>query len=167
MIRERTPPDVADEILRSIQNFLLRLKDFSKQFRFRKGPYPLFHTDFYNSNIIIDSEHNVLSVIDWENAIVAPWEIVEFAKDISIVPPAIDGSFYCENEATRQMIAERRNYVELVRKAEKARQFDGNLSTTLGDSNVQNLAHAIWLYEDGRIGFYTKVLEAFEERQRC
>src|SRR5690349_7823747 len=45
MIRERTPPDVVDEILRSIQNFPSRLKDFSKQFRFREGPYPLFHTD--------------------------------------------------------------------------------------------------------------------------
>jgi len=39
----------------------------------------------YRGNIIIDSKHNVLSVIDWENAIAAPWEIVEFAKDISYI----------------------------------------------------------------------------------
>lgn len=75
MIRQTTSLDVVDveEIVRSIQNFPSRLKDFSKRFLFREGPIPLFHTDFYSSNIIIDSEHNLLSVIDWENAIVAPW----------------------------------------------------------------------------------------------
>jgi hypothetical protein len=89
---------------------------------------------------------------------------MEFAKDLSIMPPAMDRSFYYENEATRQIIAKRRNYVKLVRKAEEAWQFNSNLSITLGDSDIQNLAHAIWLYKDGKIGFYTKVLEAFKER---
>jgi hypothetical protein len=160
-VRERTPSTVVVEILKSIQTFPSRIQEFSKQFRFRKGPYPLFHTDLYNSNVIVDSEHNVLSVIDWENAIVAPWEAVEIFKNLSIVPAVMDGPFYRKNEAA---LAERENYVELVKKAEQARQLDNNLSATLGDWDVQNLTHAIWLYEDGRIGFYNKVLEVLQGR---
>lgn len=77
----------------------------------------------------------------------------------------MDGPFYNEDEETRQRAADRRNYVQLVRKAERERELDSNLSTTLEDWDVQNLAHAIWLYEeDGRIGFYTAVLEAFGTR---
>ncbi len=37
MIRERTPADVVDEILRSIQNFPLRLKDFQSSSAFAKA----------------------------------------------------------------------------------------------------------------------------------
>lgn len=123
-------------------------KGFFKAVPLCEGPYPLFYTDFYNSNIIIDSKYNMLSIIDQKNAIIAPWEIVEFAKNLSIMPPVMDGSFYYENEVICQIMTEQRNYVELVRKAEEVRQFDGNLSIILGGSDVQNLAHAIWLYKD-------------------
>jgi hypothetical protein len=40
-----------------------------------------------------------------------------------------------ENEAKCQRLAERRNYVELVRKAEEARQLDDNLSPESGICN--------------------------------
>jgi hypothetical protein len=72
-------------------------------------------------------------VIDWENAIVAPWEMVEFIKDLSIVPPVMDGPLYREEESDREIVAERGRYIEFVQKMEKARQLDSKLSTTLGD----------------------------------
>lgn len=161
-IRERTPPDMADRVLRSIRTFPSRLREFAQRSRFRGGPFPLFHSDFYKSNIIIDSRHTILSVIDWENAFVVPWEMVEFAKDLSIVPPALDGPLYRENEASRRRLMERKKYVESARRAEGARGLDNCLSAILDDSHVQHFAHAMWLYQDGRIGFYGDVLDEYE-----
>ncbi|KAI0398907.1 kinase-like protein [Xylaria palmicola] len=162
-IRERTPKDLADEVLECIKAFPSRLKQSIPNLRFREGPFPLFHTDFYNSNIIINPQHDILSVIDWEDALVAPWELVEFAKGLSIVPPAMDGPLYREDEVRRQLLAERMKYVELAKDAEKARGLDNCLSAILEDSNAQHFAHALWLYEDGRIGYYGAILDAFGE----
>lgn len=84
-IRERTPPDIVDEILRSINDFPSRQVEFSHNHTFQSGPFPIFHTDLYTSNILVDSEYCIQGVIDWEDAIVAPWEVVEFIKDLTIV----------------------------------------------------------------------------------
>lgn len=110
----------------------------------------------------MDSEYRVQSVIDWDNAIIAPWEMVKFIKDLSIVPPVMDGPLYCEEESDREKFAERTRYIEVVKKTEKALHLDSKLSIAFGDRNTQNLASAIWLYFDGRIGFYSSVFELFE-----
>lgn len=109
--------------------------------------------------MIIDEQYNLLVVIDWEDAFVAPWEMVELAKELSIVPPMMDGPLYHETEAKHQQKAERREYIELARQAETTRGLENRLSTTLADSDVQNLAHAMWLFEGGRIGLYDRVVE--------
>ena len=158
VIRERTPPDLVEEVLQSIRSLPARLEEFARKCHFREGPFPLFHTDFYTSNMIIDEQFNLLAVIDWEDAIIAPWELVEFAKELSIVPPAMDGPLYRDTEAKRQLNAERGEYIEIARKVEMRRGLDNRLSSTLANSAVQNFAHAMWLYEDGRIGFYDLVM---------
>lgn len=104
-------------------------------------------------------QHNVLSVIDWKDAIVAPWEMVEFTKELLIVPSAMDGPLYHEGDATFQHLAERKENFKLAREAEAARGLDSCPSTILGHSDVQNLAHTKWLYKSGRIGFYDRVLD--------
>ena len=168
VIRERTPSEVVDEVLRSIKAFPSRVRELAQGFPFREGPFPLFHTDFYNSNIIIDSEYDILSVIDWEGSFIVPWELVEFAKDLIIVPSAMDGPLYREDEARRQRLEERMNYVKFARQAEISHGLDNKLSATLEDTNVQHFAHAMWLYETGRIGFYGDVLdELVKSRKFC
>jgi Ser/Thr protein kinase RdoA (MazF antagonist) len=154
-VRERTPADLVDDILKSIQNFRLQLVDFAQRHCFQSRPFPIFHTDLYKSNILLDSEYNIQGVIDWENAIVAPWEMVEFIKDLAIVPPVIDGPVYHEEDSDREVLADRRKYIEAVQEIEKRQQLDNKLSTVLSNWNTQNLAHALWLYLDGKIGYYT------------
>lgn len=161
-IRERTPVEHVDEILKSIKDFPLKLLNFTQRYCFQEGPFPIVHTDLYKSNILVDAEYRVQSVIDWENAIIAPWEMVEFIKDLSIVPLVMDGPLYCEEESDREKFAERIRYIEVVKKTEKALQLDSKLSMAFGDQNTQNLASAIWLYSDGRIGFYSSVFKPFE-----
>jgi hypothetical protein len=161
-IRKRTPSELVDEILISIKDFPFQLRNFAEHYCFQEGPFPVFHTDLYKSNVLVDSEYQILSIIDWENAIVAPWELVEFIKDLSVVPPVMDGPLYHEEESDREILTARREYIEAVQKMEKARQLDNKLSTTLSNWCTQNLAHAIWLYHEGRIGFYTSIFKLFE-----
>ena len=40
-----------------------------------------------------------------------------------------------------------------------AADLDSRLSTVLGDEKLQNFAHAMWFYENGRIGLYCRVLD--------
>lgn len=87
--------------------------------------------------------------------------MVEFAKDLCMLPPALDGPLYHEDETDRKRLADRENYINLVRAAEEARGLDHHLSVTLANSTVQNFAHAMWLYQiDGRIGFYNDVINS-------
>lgn len=71
-IRERTPSEHVAEILKSIKDFPLKLLNFAQHYYFQEGPFPIIHTDLYKSNILIDSEYRIQSVIDWENAIITP-----------------------------------------------------------------------------------------------
>lgn len=160
-IRERTPPEVGDEIIKSINDFPSRLLEFAKSFPFQSGPFPVFHPHLKISNILVDSEYRIQGVIDWEDAIVAPWEVIEFIKDLTVVPPIMSGRFYKE-ELTRQKLAERDIYLQSVKEKEVARQTDNKLSETLGNRGTQDLAHAFWLYPDGKIGFYSSVFESFQ-----
>jgi hypothetical protein len=160
-IRERTPPEIGDEIIKSINDFPSKLLEFANHFPFQSGPFPIFHPDLKISNILVDSEYRIQGVIDWEDAIVAPWEVVEFIKDLTIVPPIMSGHFYKE-ELAREKLAERDRYLQIVKEKEAARQTDNKLSETLGNRRTQDLAHAFWLYSDGKIGFYSSIFEPFQ-----
>lgn len=86
-----------------------------------------------------------MSVIGGENTIVGPWELVEFAKDLSIVPPAMNGPLSQEIESEFAMRLAHAEYVKLVRAVEQGRQLDSKVSTLLCDEQVQALVHAFWL----------------------
>ncbi|KAH8727750.1 kinase-like domain-containing protein [Phaeosphaeriaceae sp. PMI808] len=160
-IRARTPPNIVDEVIKSINDFPAKLSDFTQHHFFQSGPFPLIHPDLWTSNVLIDSDCDVQGVIDWEDSIVAPWEMVEFMKNLTIVPPVMDGSLYCEKESDQIKRAEQKRYIQVVQETEGARQMDNKLSETLSDEKTQSLAQAIVLYEEGRIGFYCRVFELF------
>jgi len=67
------------------------------------------------------------------------------------------------DENTSRRWRERKEYVEKVAKFEVSEQMDDKLSTTLNNSDFQNLAYAMRVYLDpGKLGFYHKVLEPFD-----
>lgn len=128
-----------------------------------EGPFPLCHRGFRHSNAI-DSNHNILSVIDWENAGTVPWEVVEFPLFLDALSPPLDmpANYDAEgnpvDEETRKLLKERNDYVQSVTDDEKEIGSDGNLSATLYSRYDQNIATALRLYEEsGRIGRYCKV----------
>ncbi|KAI0619222.1 Protein kinase-like domain protein [Pyrenophora tritici-repentis] len=157
-IRARTPETVVDDIITSIQDFPAKLLKFAQHHIFRDGPFPLMHTDLRSSNVLVDSECRIKGVIDWENAIVGPWEMLEFIKDLCIVPHQMDGPLYCKNEWDQEVLDERKKYVQVIKRQEARRQLDQRVSETLEDDSTQDLAQAVWLYSEGKIGFYTSLL---------
>lgn len=161
-IRGRVPSQYAEDVLSSIDSFPSRVAELATSMYFREGPFPLYHTDFYSSNIIVDSEYNILSVIDWEGAYAAPWELVEFAKDLSIIPPAMDIPSQKQVNMDGERLIDRGNYVGLVKRAEEARGVESCLSATLGNTTTQQLASSMRLYEEGRVAFYGTVLDKLE-----
>ncbi|KAK4868590.1 hypothetical protein LT330_006792 [Penicillium expansum] len=90
-MRDHLPEEYADEIIASTGDYPRRIKEQRFDITVRnEGPFPLRHTDFLHSNIIVDAEFNVLSIIDWENAGTVPWERVEFPTFLIKLPPALD-----------------------------------------------------------------------------
>lgn len=163
-IRQRISAHHAEEVLESIESFPSSLSDLAKSAAFRDGPFPLCHTDLGSSNIIVDSQFNILSVIDWEGAFAAPWEAVAFAKDLSIIPPSMEVPPRTEGDVDGERSLDRRNYIDATKKAEESRELDNCLSSTLEDPVAQHLASAIFLYEEGKIGLYGAVLDAIRNR---
>lgn len=168
-MRACLPPHLEDEVIASIQHFPDQLKEnLSKIIIRNEGPFPLYHPDFLHSNIIIDGNYKILSIIDWEHAGTVPWEVVEFPLFLYTVPPPMDlPSKYDSDgnpldEGVRLQWEERNGYVRSVREAEGRLGCDKNLSGMLALRSSQNLATALKLYVDpGKLGFYCRVLDEF------
>ncbi|KAL5365393.1 hypothetical protein BJX96DRAFT_181678 [Aspergillus floccosus] len=159
-----------EEIIRSIENFLSSLQNLANNISVDndRGPFPLYHHDFYQSNIIVDDKFRILGIIDWEGASTVPWELVEPPLFLSIVPPGMDDPNNYKSDGTPkdqsmiQRLHERGEYVKFVQAKEEEMGIDKKLSKTLLDSNIQGLARAIKVYHDpGKLGFYCEVLAPF------
>lgn len=85
-------PELAKRVAVAIENFPTQVKVlFTRRLPPRnEGPFPLVHTDFLHSNILVDSEFSVVGVIDWEGAQMLPWECVTFPDFLECMPPAFD-----------------------------------------------------------------------------
>lgn len=161
--------DFADQIISSIASFPGEIKSLSKTLSSsNNGPFPLFHPDFLHSNIVVDDEYNLLSIIDWEGACTLPWELISFPEFLSAVPASMDVPSYYDadgqpNDAeTRELWRDRARYFDLVAEAEAAAGMDSKLSSTLGNDKLQHLGYAIREFPEGKMGFYHKVVLPFK-----
>lgn len=172
----RDPPEHARQVADAVESFPAQVRDLLAGRRRAsprdEGPFPLAHADFLHSNVLVDAEFGVAGVIDWEGAHAVPWECVAFPGFLECMPPAFDMPTKYDDdgqpldEETRALWGERRQYVQLVRAAERdaaaeegVEGTDDLLSSTLGDDNAQALAYAIKVYEDvGKLGFYDRVI---------
>ncbi|EQK97880.1 Protein kinase-like domain protein [Ophiocordyceps sinensis CO18] len=153
-------------ILTSIQAFPNELASSAADLiTHNDGPFPIAHTDFFHSNIIVDSKYHIQGVIDWEGACTMPWELVEPPLFLETVPPELDApNNYDENgvpvdQDTRQRWDDRRQYEKLVAKMELETQGDNMLSSTLSNRRHQKLAYAMRVYTNpGKLLFYDRVI---------
>jgi hypothetical protein len=166
-IRSRTPSHLQDELLASIGGFPDEIKANLERISVgTEGAFPLFHPDFQQSNVIIDSDHNILSIIDWDNAGTVPWGggEVDFPLFLDVVgrPMGLPTDYGTEgnpvDEQMRMLRKERNDYVQSVKAFEKAKGSRDNIFTILASSYTQNIATALGLYKNGKLGFNCKLL---------
>ncbi|CAH0055826.1 unnamed protein product [Clonostachys solani] len=161
----------ADEIVPSVTSFTKSVADIAGEISAAhdKGPFPLCHGDFGHNNIIVDDDYRILGVIDWESAFAGPWEVFgEFPLSLSVVPPTMnlpkdyDEAGWPKDPALAQRFVDRVDYIDAVRQEEEGRQtVDHTLSDLLQDTKRQHLITAMHLFENGKPGFYSKVVENF------
>jgi hypothetical protein len=155
-------PDLFDSVWGSIRDFPSQLSDLARRRSFQSGPFPIFHTDLYRSNVLVDSNYRIQRVLDWDNAFVAPWELVEFPKDLYSAPPSLLGSSYHEQESDRNRFREREEYIRTIKREEEDRKLGNKLSAVFSDPKVQELAQTCWLYVIGKVGFYSAIFEEID-----
>lgn len=168
--------EFADEILSGISQFPSGIRRFANKVALsasNNGPFPFCHGDFGHNNIVVNDEYDVLSVIDWEMSYAGPWELFgDFPLTLSVVPAPIDVPWNYDDRGnpkdneTRDKLADQKQYIEAVRKGEQLRGLEErefSLSKSLEDRRRQQLATAMRLYRDGKVGFYGRLIENFSE----
>lgn len=158
-----------EEVLSSIRTFRSLLSEIAGNISANDtGPFPVYHPDFYHSNIIVDPSWEILGVIDWEGTCTVPWEMVEFPLFLGLVAPAMDDPKNYDEEGrpkdsdTKRLVEERAQYANYVQQWEQKLKKDDKLSETLLNPDIQGLARAMKVYIDpGKFGFYDRILKPF------
>lgn len=176
----RTPDEIreimrggplAPQIVHAVDVFPRRFREVaSRLVRHDHGPFPLCHPDFLHSNIIIDDDFHVLSIIDWEGACTLPRELVQFPRFLTAAPRLFGAPEHYDEDGQplrddeRQRWRERQDYAQMVQSFEDQQdQYDHTLSACLAYNKGQKLSYIMGAYEGGRMGFYDKVMDELEE----
>ncbi|KAK0100468.1 hypothetical protein ONS95_008418 [Cadophora gregata] len=160
----------AAEIIPSVSSFAKAINELAGRLSIRdRGPFPLCHGDFGHNNVIVNDRYHILGVIDWESAFAGPWEVfADFPLTFQTVPPAMDAPWNYDEEGSPQStdliqkFADQKAYMAAVRQEEN--RNDGIslcLSEALGDSRRRQLATAMRLYQNGKVGWYSKLIDEF------
>lgn len=168
---------LTDELLSSTSRFKSLVSSSAERLSVRdRGPFPLCHGDFGHNNIIFDDNYQLLGVIDWETAFAGPWEISgEFPLTLSVVPPDMDAPWNYDERGSPKDVEDKQKFVDrteyIVMVIEKERKIgltEGyRLSMALQDPSRQYLATAMRLYQRGKPGWYSKVMEQFSNLDTC
>ncbi|KAI3565763.1 hypothetical protein IWW34DRAFT_899301 [Fusarium oxysporum f. sp. albedinis] len=161
----------ADEIACSTALFLPTIKKLADKLSVHdRGPFPIYHGDFGHNNVIVDDDYRVMGVIDWEGAFAVPWEIFgDFPLSISTVPPAMDVPWGYNEDGSpisvevAQKVADQKDYVAAVKEEENRIGQSHRLSEALQNTERQQLATAMRLFRDGKVGWYSKVVGKLAE----
>ena len=82
-----------------------------------------------------------LAVIGWYDAFVGPWEIGEFAKELSVAPPVMDGPLHREMKGRASSWQNAENTSSSLCRLSRTRELENRLDTIISDLDVQNLIH--------------------------
>lgn len=135
-----------------------------------QGPFPIRHDDLFHSNVIVNKAFEVLGIIDWEGACTVPWELSDAPCFLKTVPRLLNlpegysdsGLPLDQDEAGRW--ADEGDYSAMVREAEQSAHVDHKLSQMLANRDAQDLAGILHLFTQGKMGFYGRALDYFENK---
>ncbi|KAH7010899.1 uncharacterized protein B0I36DRAFT_268838 [Microdochium trichocladiopsis] len=165
---QRASGDYAKRILDSVSTFPQSISEISGISVRDSGPFPLWNRDWGWNNTIFDDDLNLLGAIDWEFTISAPWELsAQFPHGISTVPSSIDAPSNYNDDGSpkdaelRQTLEDQKAYLRAIREAEIHIGTDQLLSQALCDRNRHDVARAMGLFEDGKLGLYSEVIKQY------
>lgn len=159
------PIEWTEEVLKSINEFPSQIKALARDLLHRdgnNGPFPLCHTDFLHSNIIVDDNFDVLGIIDWEGACTLPLQLITFPNFLKALPRPFDSPNNYDEDGQpvdaedKQRWQDRRDYVQMVKSAEYE---DHILSTCLSNEKHVSIAYCMTAFENGKLGFYNRVVD--------
>ena len=109
-----------------------------------------------------------MGVIDWEGSYAVPWELIDAPRFLSTVPRLLnpleqydeEGQPLDQDEAGKW--ADEEAYARMIRDAERDARADHRLSQMLADRDARDQANVVHLYSQGKIGFYGRALDYFE-----
>jgi hypothetical protein len=162
----------ADEISASVSSFPARIRKLAARLSsYNNGPFPLCHGDFGHNNVVVDDEYRILGLIDWEMAFAAPWEVcADFPLTFSMVPPAMDAPWNYNEEGEPvspellEQLADQKSYISAVKQNEEEMRAGHRLSDTLSDGTGQQIVTAMRLFRDGKLAWYSKLIDKFEQQ---
>jgi hypothetical protein len=164
-------PDHVEGILKAVREFPEQLKALAGQLsNHDRGPFPTYHHDLYNSKMVVDQGFEILGIIDWQDASIVPWGLIDFLFCMTVTPRPMgppsnyDADGLSKDPDLKFSWDKRQSYVEMVKVAEVRQGKDHGLSNTLGILDIQGLATAMKLYHDpGKLGYYVNVLIPFRK----
>ncbi|KAI0101410.1 kinase-like domain-containing protein [Nemania sp. FL0031] len=171
-IRKCMPLSLVGEILKGMNDLpgrLARLAASDKYFKLQ-GLFPIRHADLFHSNVIVNKAFEVLGVIDWEGACTVPWELSDAPCFLKTVPRLLnlpgkysESGLPLDRDEAGRWADEGANSV-MVREAEQSAHVDHKLSQALANRDAQDLAGILYLFTQGKMGFYGKALDYFENK---
>lgn len=167
--------ELGSRIAQNIEDFPRKIRELANNLTLSENdhsPFPLWHPDFGHNNIIVNDNYELLSVIDWEGAITAPWEhFATFPLILQSVPaPMNPPSNYDEygipkDEGDRMKLVDQKAYIDYVAQAELEQGLtDRILSRALETESKACLGVAMRLFEDGKHGYYCDLLDSIPPR---
>lgn len=157
---------ISEKVEAAALNFTTRLATMveNKTIPTKNGPFPIYHPDLGQNNVVTTANFDVIGVIDWNGTCTLPWELVEYPLFLDTLPRAFDLSDKYDqegqplDEVTKERWEERDAYSNMIESAEIG---DCQLSTSLRDMKGQSLAYAIRHFSEGKLGFYNRVLDQY------
>lgn len=154
----------AQQVLRAIDKFPSQIEAMAGRLSkgHDHGPFPLCHSDFLQSNTIVNESFDVIAIIDWEGACTLPLELVTFPGFLNTMPVLFGSPEGYDQDGLpvdgeeKQRWKERQDYVQMVKLAEHE---DHVLSTCLSDKKCLALAYCISAYGNGKLGFYDIIID--------
>ncbi|KAH8655558.1 hypothetical protein BX600DRAFT_70107 [Xylariales sp. PMI_506] len=154
----------ADEIINSVALFPSYISNTASILSVHDhGPFPLCHGDFGHNNTIVDDEYRILSLIDWEGAFAAPWEIfASFPLLITVIPQSIDApwNYNAQGEPVSQELVEQLQDQDYYMSAVKEEEMGecNYLSQTLQDLGRRELTTAMSYFQNGKLAWYSNLI---------
>jgi len=134
------------------------------------GPFPIYNSDWGWGNAVYSEDFEVLGAIDWEGTFAGSWELfADFPSGLNTTPPAIDAPYNYDKDGNpiddelAQMFRDQEAYILAVKDEESlVGCTERLLSEALLDTKRQSVGRAMKLFQDGKPGFYSKVIKQYK-----